>query len=105
MGWRTTGDVAEFLAAAGDFLRGERARNTVFLTVTETLRANPGQYRGNTDAGPAGLPLFGWWSPGEGAGEGPGEGQGAKATVRGAFLHTPPFPVLLSAVPAEAAAS
>jgi GNAT superfamily N-acetyltransferase len=97
MGWRTTGDVAEFLAAAGDFLRGERARNTVFLTVTETMRANPGQYRGNPDAGPAGLPLFGWWSR--------GEGTGAKAAVRGAFLHTPPFPVLLSAVPAAAAVS
>lgn len=105
MGWRTTGDVAEFLAAAGDFLRGERARNTVFLTVTETMRANPGQHRGNTDADPAGLPLFGWWSPGEGPGEGTGEGHRARAAVRGAFMHTPPFPVLLSAVPAEAAVS
>jgi len=109
MGWRTTGDVTEFLAAAGDFLRGERARNTVFLTVTETMRANPGKYRGNADAGPGGLPLFGWWSPGEGTGEGAGEGTGeghrAKAAVRGAFLHTPPFPVLLSAIPAEAAVS
>jgi GNAT superfamily N-acetyltransferase len=73
----------------------------VFLTVTETMRANPGQYCGNTDAGPAGLPLFGWWSPGEGH----REGHRAKATVRGAFLHTPPFPLLLSAVPAEAAVS
>ena len=35
MGWRTTGDVAEFLAAAGAYLRRERARNTVILTVTE----------------------------------------------------------------------
>ena len=94
MGWRTTGDVAEFLAAAGDFLRGERVRNTVFLTVAEAMRANPGQRRGNTHAG---LPLFGWWSA--------GEGHGAKATPCGAFLHTPPFPVLLSAVPAEAAVS
>lgn len=97
MGWRTTGDVAEFLAAAGDFLRGERARNTVFLTVTETMRANPGQYRGAADASPAGLPLFGWWSR--------GNGHRAEAAVRGAFLHTPPFPVLLSAVPVEAAVS
>ena len=94
MGWRTTGDVAEFLAAAGDFLRGERVRNTVFLTVAEAMRANPGQRRGNTHAG---LPLFGWWSA--------GEGRGATATPSGAFLHTPPFPVLLSAVPAEAAVS
>lgn len=95
MGWRTTGDVAEFLAAAGGFLRGERARNTVFLTVAETLRENPAHYVAQ-DAGPAGLPLFGWWA--DGAGE-------AGGGVRGAFLHTPPFPVLLTAVPAGAAAS
>ena len=28
MGWRTAGDVAEFLAAAGEYLWRERARNT-----------------------------------------------------------------------------
>jgi hypothetical protein len=102
MGWQTTSDVAEFLAAAGPFLRADRVRNTVLLTVTETIRENPAIYRAGpaTDpapdaapdpapdpaADPAGLPLFGWWT--------------AEATVRGAFLHTPPFPVLLTAVPA-----
>jgi hypothetical protein len=40
MTWRTTGDVAEFLDAAGAYLRRERARNTVLLTVTEQLRVN-----------------------------------------------------------------
>lgn len=35
MGWRTTGDVAKFLAAAGEYLWRERARNTVILTVSE----------------------------------------------------------------------
>ena len=39
MGWQTTGDVTEFLAAAGPYLRKERARNTVILTVTEAMRA------------------------------------------------------------------
>jgi hypothetical protein len=62
MGWRTTGDVAEFLAAAGDYLRAERARNTVILTVTETIRSNPDRYHGDAHAGPGGRPLFGWWA-------------------------------------------
>jgi hypothetical protein len=90
MGWQTTGDVAEFLAAAGVFLRAERARNTVFLTVTETIRVNPAQYHGGDHADPARLPLFGWWTVADG--------------VRGAFMHTPNFPLLLSAVPATVAA-
>jgi RimJ/RimL family protein N-acetyltransferase len=90
MGWQTTGDVAEFLAAAGAFLRAERARNTVFLTVTETMRVNPAQYRGGDDADPARLPLFGWWTVAGG--------------VRCAFMHTPDFPVLLTALPAAVAA-
>jgi GNAT superfamily N-acetyltransferase len=104
MGWQTTSDVAEFLGAAGPFLRADRVRNTVLLTVTETIRENPAIYHGGPAAAPPaapaaapvvdithGLPLFGWWT--------------AEATVRGAFLHTPPFPVLLTAVPPKAAAS
>src|SRR5262249_1007774 len=90
MGWQTTGEVAEFLAAAGAFLRAERARNTVFLTVTETMRVNPALYHGGDDADPARLPLFGWWTEAGG--------------VRGAFMHTPKFPVLLTAPPAAVAA-
>jgi hypothetical protein len=91
MGWVTTGDPAAFLAAAGSFLRAERARNTVLLTVAESARANPSAYaaRGAADAGKR--PLFGWWTAGDGV-------------VGGAFLHTPPFPVLLSPVPLPAAA-
>lgn len=90
MGWVTTGDVAEFLAAAGSFLRQERARNTVFLTVTESARANPKRHRGVGGADAAKLPHYGWWTDG--------------GKVRGAFMHTPPFPVLLSAVPVAVAA-
>ena len=81
MGWRTTGDVAAFLAAAGDYLRRERARNTVLLTVAEQILVNPATY-------PA--PLFGWWA-------GPG------GETAGAFLHTPPHPLLLTAIPAHVA--
>jgi predicted GNAT family acetyltransferase len=101
MGWVTTGDVAEFLAQAGPFLRAERVRNTVLLTVAETARVNPGRYGtvGNTandgdDA--AGRQLFGWWTD--------STRPAAEHAVRGAFLHTPPHPLLLSAMPAEPAA-
>jgi GNAT superfamily N-acetyltransferase len=83
MGWQTTGDAAEFLAAAGPYLLAERARNTVILTVTASMRAASA---GAPPAGdPAARPLLGWWS--DPAGE-----------VGGAFLHTPRFPVVLTAV-------
>jgi GNAT superfamily N-acetyltransferase len=92
MGWQTTGDVTEFLTTAGAFLRGDRARNTVMLSVTESMRANPARYRTGNGADPATLPVFGWWT------------DGVAGQVQGAFLVTPPFPVLLSAVPPAAAA-
>jgi RimJ/RimL family protein N-acetyltransferase len=122
MAWQTTGDVTEFLAAAGPYLRRGRVRNTVILSVTETMRVNaessaaksspavaaepksaavgqtPGQTPGQTvgqtvrqAAGRATRPLLGWWSDPAGA-------------VAGAFMHTPPFPVVLTAVAPEAAA-
>ena len=50
MEWRTTGNVAEFLAAAGDYLRRDRARNTVILTVTEEGRAVVQRVRRRKDA-------------------------------------------------------
>jgi predicted GNAT family acetyltransferase len=80
MSWFITGDVAEFLAEAGDFLRAEPARNTVILSVTENLRV-----RARDDEA-----LLGWWRPGPGA-------------VCGAFLHTPGFPLILTSVTDEAA--
>src|SRR5215469_1697607 len=91
MGWTTTCDAAGFLEAAGSFLRAERARNTVLLTVAESARADPSRYSGGS-ADPDKRPLFGWWTAGDGA-------------VGGAFLHTPPFPVLLSQVSCAAAAA
>jgi RimJ/RimL family protein N-acetyltransferase len=96
MGWVTTGDAAGFLEEAGSFLRAERARNTVLLTVAESARLRPPAYAPDQadNAGQASQdkrPLFGWWTAGDGA-------------VGGAFLHTPPFPVLLSPVPRAVAA-
>jgi hypothetical protein len=64
MSWFTTGGVAEFLDKAGEFLHAEPARNTVILSVTESLRLKAGARR----PGPprADEPLFGWWRPGTG---------------------------------------
>jgi GNAT superfamily N-acetyltransferase len=90
MGWVTTGDAAGFLAAAGIFLRAERARNTVLLTVTQTAIADPSTLAAPGEADPDKWPLFGWWTADDGA-------------VGGAFLHTPPFPVVLTAMPLPAA--
>ena len=107
MSWQTTGDVTEFLAAAGPYLRRERVRNTVLLSVTETMRVNAAASAGSSSpsagqpesasasadgaAGRAARPLFGWWSDRAGA-------------VAGAFMHTSPFPVVLTEVALAAAA-
>ena len=95
MVWRTTGDVAGFLAAAGECLWREHARNTVILTVSEQLRVNPVRYSSPRDIGisPDGdhRPLFGWWTD-------------QSDIVSGAFLHTPPYPLLLTAIPRGVAA-
>ncbi len=88
MSWFTTGAVDEFLAQAGEFLRAEPARNTVVLTVTESLRVKTAA---QTPAG-RDRPLFGWWRPDAGR------------QVRGAFMHTPDFPVFLTFMTRQAAA-
>jgi GNAT superfamily N-acetyltransferase len=100
MSWHMTEAVDEFLAETGEFLHAERARNTVVLTVTETLRAKAGVAAGNGAPSSADVvpeadgdpQLFGWWRAGE------------RDQVGGAFMHTPPFPVMLSAMTGEAAA-
>jgi len=91
MGWRTTGEVSEFLGAAGEFLHAERARNTVILTVTEQLRLNSSLYAVPPGSAASGTgPLLGWWT-------------GPSGVAGGAFLHTPPFPILVTDVPAAVA--
>ena len=82
MSWRMTEDVTAFLTAAGGFLRSRAAENTVLLTVAEMLRT-----RGSRAFGDA-APVFGWWSEG--------------GAVSGAFLQTPPYPVLLAGSPEAA---
>jgi GNAT superfamily N-acetyltransferase len=78
-----TADTAGFLAAAGDFLRADPARNTVMLSVTEDLLLQ---------APASGETLFGWWQP---------DGD----QVRAVFMHTPDYPLLLSRVSGPAAAA
>ncbi|MFE2184968.1 GNAT family N-acetyltransferase [Streptomyces sp. NPDC059455] len=84
MAWTVTYDLEEFRAAAGGFLRAHPARNTTLLTVVTSLTvAGSGRYGAEP-------PVYGWWTGGGGA-------------VEGAFLCTPPYPPLLSALSGEAA--
>jgi predicted GNAT family acetyltransferase len=79
MAWQLTGDVETYLAAAGGFLRARPAENTVILTAAAAIRVRgPGAFGGSA-------PLFGWQADPDGA-------------VAAAFLHTPPFPVVLTAM-------
>jgi predicted GNAT family acetyltransferase len=84
MAWTLTEDLDEYLAAAGDFLRSRPVRNTMLLAAAETLRA-----RGSSAFGEI-APLFGWWRSSGGA-------------AQSAFQHTPPFPALLTPLPAGSA--
>jgi hypothetical protein len=80
MGWCTTLDLEEFLTEAGDYLRSRAAENTLLLSAVQAART------GRTAHGPAdplGL-LFGWWQPPDGGGP------------RGAFVHEPTSPLLIS---------
>jgi GNAT superfamily N-acetyltransferase len=86
MAWFMTESLKEYRAAAGGFLASKRTENNVLVTVVETLRA-----RGMAAFGDA-APLFGWWLSSGGA-------------VEGAFVHTPPYGVLLTSVPHQAVES
>ena len=103
MSWIITGEVGEFLAEAGDFLRAEPARNSVLLTVTENLRVqaaaqSPPAAPDTRTPGPD-QPLFGWWRPSARP-----DPHAAPDPVSAVFLHTPEFPVNLSFMSPPAAA-
>ncbi len=86
MAWHLTEDLETFLTAAGGFLRARPAANTVMLTAAELLRAKGPAAYGDAS------PLFGWQAEPEG-------------TVAAAFLHTPPYPVVLTDMTGAAAAA
>jgi GNAT superfamily N-acetyltransferase len=81
MSWTTTTDPHAFLDAAGRFLHATPAQSSVILTRVETMRAQAAR-----DG------LLGFWQP-------PGE------AVDGAFMHTPPYPAAVTAMPDAAAAA
>ena len=85
MAWQLTEDLETFLTAAGGFLRDRPAANTVILTAAELLQAKGAAAYGEV------TPLFGWLTEPEG-------------TVAAAFLHTPPYPVVLTDMTCAAAA-
>ncbi|MGW4807109.1 GNAT family N-acetyltransferase [Kitasatospora sp. NPDC004272] len=72
MVWTLTTTLAEFRAAAGEFLAADPVGNTVLLTVVERIeRDGPYAYGGAA-------PDYGWWREPDG-------------TVTGATLRTPPY--------------
>ena len=84
MPWHLTESLDEFTAAADDWLRADPVRRTVPLTVLESLRQRGPSVYGEDP------PIFGWHERAPGA-------------VDGAFLRTPPFPLLVAGLPAESA--
>jgi GNAT superfamily N-acetyltransferase len=85
MAWQLTEDLDTFLTTAGGFLRARPAANTIMLTATELLRAKGMAAIGDVS------PVFGWLASSDGS-------------VGAAFMHTPPYPVLLTDMPDAAAA-
>ncbi|KAF4410676.1 GNAT family N-acetyltransferase [Streptomyces lycii] len=84
MAWTTTEHLGTFLGTAGAFLRALPARHSVLLSVADSLERGGSRRYGDDP------PEYGWWTAPDGE-------------VAGAFLRTPPHPVLLSTMPDEAA--
>src|ERR1700677_2788307 len=98
MGWCTTYDLDKFTAVAGGYLRSRAAENTLLLSAAQAVRSGwhtpaDGQQPGTvTGAGTGTGVLFGWWEPPDGS------------DPRGAFLHDPAVPLLISGRAPEMAA-
>lgn len=84
MPWRVTSDISDFVAAAGDLLRSEPVRNTVPLTVLDSL------LKAGLDTFGDVAPIFGWHEDG--------------GRIDGAVLQTPPHPLLVASLPPGSAA-
>jgi hypothetical protein len=85
MAWHISEDMAAFDAAAGRFLLSDPVIHTQQLTVIQQLRS-----RGSSAFG-SDSPVLAWWVS-------------ERDAVEGVFVQTPPWPVLCTRVPAEAAA-
>ncbi|HET6499579.1 MAG TPA: hypothetical protein VFG87_02340 [Amycolatopsis sp.] len=77
MGWSVTSDLERFAATAGGYLRARAAENTLLLSAAQDAQRHQAQPQST------GM-LFGWWTPPDG--EDP----------RGAFVHDPAEPLLIS---------
>ncbi|MFF4296425.1 GNAT family N-acetyltransferase [Streptomyces vinaceus] len=80
MTWTFTHDLAAFRAAAGPAVAAEPVSHTSLLTVLDALE------RRGPDAYGSAEPFFGWWT-------------GAGGDVTGVLLCTPPYPLLIGALP------
>lgn len=86
MGWSTTSDLDRFAAAAGGYLTSRAAENTLLLSAAAQAARSGGGGQGDGF-------LYGWWMPPDGG------------DPRGAFVHDPAEPLLISGrVPEMAAA-
>jgi len=84
MAWTLTGDLDDYRAIAGGFLRSRPVQNTIQLGALDSLRVHGPSAFGDV------APLFGWWQPTSGP-------------VTAALMHTPPYPVLLTRLPPDSA--
>ena len=85
MAWTQSRSLDTFAETVGDLLRAEPVRHTVPLTVVATMRARGASAFGDDP------PRYGWHT-------------GDRGLVDGAFLQTPPFPLLVAELPAGSAA-
>lgn len=85
MAWTHTRSLDAFAGTVGDLLRADPIRHTVPLTLVGTLRARGPSAFGDEP------PRYGWHT-------------GDRDLVDGAFLQTPPFPLLVAGLPAGSAA-
>jgi GNAT superfamily N-acetyltransferase len=84
MTWTLTGNLDDYLAIAGGFLRSRPVQNTIQLVALDSLET-----RGLSAFGDV-APLFGWWQP-------------AAGPITAALMHTPPYPVLVTRLPGSSA--
>ncbi|WP_330299113.1 GNAT family N-acetyltransferase [Streptomyces sp. NBC_00503] len=87
MTWTFSSDLAAYLAAARPAIAAEPVVNTILLTALDALE------RRGLDAYGSAAPSFGWWT---------GRAPGQEGVVTGALMWTPPYPLLIGALPAEA---
>jgi len=94
MSWCTTSDLDRFAAAAGGYLMSTAVENILLLSAAQEARLG-WRVRVGRQPGASAAPglLFGWWEPLDGG------------APRGAFVHDPAAPLLISRMAPEMAAA